>query len=35
LSFALNQGNFADVNKIGSGGEWTVEVGRALTTEAR
>jgi len=29
LSFALNQGNFAEVNKIGSGGEWTVEVGRA------
>jgi hypothetical protein len=26
LSFALNQGNFAAVNKIGSGGEWTVEV---------
>lgn len=28
LSFALNQGNFAEVNKIGSGGEWTVEVAR-------
>jgi S-adenosylmethionine hydrolase len=28
LSFALNQGNFAAVNKIGSGGEWTVEVRR-------
>lgn len=28
LSFALNQGNFAAVNKVGSGGEWTVEVGK-------
>jgi S-adenosylmethionine hydrolase len=28
LSFALNQGNFAIVNKIASGGEWTVQVGR-------
>jgi S-adenosylmethionine hydrolase len=28
LSFALNQGNFAAVNKIASGGDWTVEVGR-------
>lgn len=28
LSFALDQGNFAAVNKIGSGGEWTVEVTR-------
>jgi S-adenosylmethionine hydrolase len=27
LSFALNQGNFAAVNKVGSGGDWTVEVG--------
>jgi S-adenosylmethionine hydrolase len=26
LSFALNQGNFAAVNQIASGGEWTVEV---------
>src|SRR5580692_11389676 len=26
LAFALNQGNFAAVNKIESGGEWTVEV---------
>ncbi len=26
LSFALNQGDFAAANKIGSGGEWTVEV---------
>jgi S-adenosylmethionine hydrolase len=26
LSFALNQGNFAAVNKAGSGGDWTVEV---------
>jgi S-adenosylmethionine hydrolase len=26
LSFALNQGDFAAGNKIGSGGEWTVEV---------
>ena len=26
LSFALNQGDFAAVNKIESGGEWTVEV---------
>jgi S-adenosylmethionine hydrolase len=26
LSFALNQGNFAAVNHIASGGEWTVEV---------
>jgi S-adenosylmethionine hydrolase len=26
LSFALNQGNFAAVNKIGSGGDWRVEV---------
>ncbi len=26
LSFALNQGNFAAVNKVGSGGEWGVEV---------
>lgn len=29
LSFALNQGNFAAVNKVGSGGDWTVEVGKA------
>jgi hypothetical protein len=29
LSFALNQGNFAAAGKIGSGGDWTVEVGRA------
>jgi S-adenosylmethionine hydrolase len=28
LSFALNQGNFAAVNKIGSGGEWTVQVAK-------
>jgi len=28
LSFALNQGNFAAVNKISSGGDWTVEVQR-------
>ncbi len=28
LSFALNQGNFAAVNKVASGGEWTVEVRR-------
>ncbi len=28
LSFALNQGNFAAVNKIASGGDWTVEVGK-------
>ncbi len=26
LSFALNQGDFAAVNKIASGGDWTVEV---------
>ena len=26
LSFALNQGNFAAVEKVGSGGDWTVEV---------
>lgn len=26
LAFALNQGNFASANKIGSGGDWTVEV---------
>jgi S-adenosylmethionine hydrolase len=26
LSFALDQGNFAAVNKIASGGDWTVEV---------
>lgn len=26
LSFALNQGDFAATNKVGSGGEWTVEV---------
>ena len=26
LSFALNQGDFAAVNKVGSGGEWLVEV---------
>jgi S-adenosylmethionine hydrolase len=26
LSFALNQGNFAAVNKIESGGDWTVEI---------
>jgi hypothetical protein len=26
LSFALNQGNFAAVHGVGSGGEWTVEV---------
>ncbi|HET6252757.1 MAG TPA: S-adenosyl-l-methionine hydroxide adenosyltransferase family protein [Puia sp.] len=26
LAFALNQGNFAAVHQIGSGGEWTVEV---------
>jgi S-adenosylmethionine hydrolase len=26
LSFALNQGNFAAVNKVASGGDWTVEV---------
>ncbi len=30
LSFALNQGNFAAVNKVGSGGDWTVEVGKRL-----
>jgi S-adenosylmethionine hydrolase len=29
LSFALNQGSFAAVNKVGSGGDWTVEVGKA------
>ena len=28
LSFALNQGNFAAVNKVASGGDWTVEVTR-------
>ncbi len=28
LSFALNQGDFAATNKIGSGGEWQVEVTR-------
>jgi S-adenosylmethionine hydrolase len=28
LSFALNQGNFAEVNHISSGGDWTVEVKR-------
>ena len=26
LAFALNQGNFAAVHQIGSGGEWMVEV---------
>ncbi len=26
LAFALNQGNFAAVHQVGSGGEWTVEV---------
>jgi S-adenosylmethionine hydrolase len=26
LSFALNQGSFAAVNKVGSGGDWTIEV---------
>jgi len=26
LSFALNQGDFAAVNKVGSGGQWQVEV---------
>ena len=26
LSFALNQGNFSAANKIGSGGDWSVEV---------
>ena len=30
FSFALNQGNFAAVNKVGSGGDWTVEVGKKL-----
>jgi S-adenosylmethionine hydrolase len=29
LSFALNQGNFAAVNKVASGGDWTVEVEKA------
>jgi len=29
LSFALNQGNFAAANKVASGGDWTVEVGKA------
>ncbi len=29
LSFALNQGNFAAVKKVASGGEWTVEVRKA------
>ena len=28
LSVALNQGNFAAVNKIGSGGDWTIKVSR-------
>ena len=28
LSFALNQGNFAEVNKISSGGDWTVRVAK-------
>ena len=28
LSFALNQGNFAAANKVASGGDWTVEVGK-------
>jgi S-adenosylmethionine hydrolase len=28
LSFALNQGSFAAKNNIGSGGDWSVEVGR-------
>jgi S-adenosylmethionine hydrolase len=28
LSFALNQGDFAAVNKVASGGDWTVEVTR-------
>jgi hypothetical protein len=28
LSLALNQGNFAAVNRVGSGGEWTIEVAR-------
>jgi S-adenosylmethionine hydrolase len=29
LAFALNQGNFAAVNKIESGGDWTVELRKA------
>jgi S-adenosylmethionine hydrolase len=29
LSFALNQGNFAAANRVASGGDWTVEVGKA------
>ena len=28
LSFALNQGNFAEANHVGSGNEWSVEVSR-------
>ena len=28
LSFALNQGNFAEANHVGSGSEWSVEVWR-------
>jgi S-adenosylmethionine hydrolase len=28
LSFALNQGSFADVYKIGSGSDWSVVVSR-------
>jgi len=28
LSFALNQGSFAAVNKVGSGNEWSVEVAK-------
>jgi len=31
LSFALNQGDFAAVNKVGSGGEWQVEVEKKMT----
>jgi S-adenosylmethionine hydrolase len=30
LAFALNQGNFAARNKIGSGGDWSVEVRKKL-----
>jgi S-adenosylmethionine hydrolase len=28
LSFALNQGSFAEVHKIASGNDWSVEVSR-------
>ena len=29
LSFAVNQGSFAEINNIGSGTDWTVEINKA------